>query len=194
MRSKFILAVAAAIVSSPLHGQSTTLPARPTAAPGTQDPQGLMVAYQAAQAAAHRPGDEKLNCEALQAQFTEVMNDPTIKAKVETAGAAAQRDMAAMEAAKEAQQAQIAAGTAATAAASMLPGGQWAALGTAVAQAEAAKAGVAGRMQAHAALAQSTFETMPKVMRGQRLIELAAAKKCDWVEGVQGLPTAMPSP
>lgn len=184
MTARFLFSVAATLASLPLLAQNTASPTLPPAVPGMQDPQGMMAAYQAAQAAANRPGDEKLGCEELQAQFTEVMNDPAIKANVEAAGAAAQRDMAAIEAAQQAQKAQIAAGTATTAAGSVLPGGQWAALGSAVAQAEAAKAGAAGRLQQHAALAQGAMEAMPQLMRGQRLVELATAKQCEWAAGV----------
>lgn len=178
MRSRllFWFSITVTFASAPLVAQDTAPPAKPTAVPGMQDPQEMMRAYEAAQAAANRPGDKKLSCQELQAQFTEVVNDPTIKANVEAGGAAAQRDMAAMQAANGA----TGATTGASAAASMLPGGEWAAYEAAVAQAEAAKARGAGRLQAHAARAQGATEMMPKLMRGQRLIELGAAKNCEW--------------
>lgn len=167
----------AVLLSAPCAAQ--TVP--PQAIPGVPAQQLRQLAeLQAAQAAARRPGDDKLGCDELQVQLTEVVNDPALKAKIESAGAAAQRQMEAVEKA----QAVAAGSTAVAAAASIAPGGQWAALGAAMAQAEAAKAGAAGKMQQNMALAQSATEMMPKLMRGQRLIELAKAKQCEWAAGV----------
>lgn len=180
MSARIALFVAVAVIGCPLHAQQPAPPALP---PGMQDPQAMMAAYAAAQAAANRPGDEKLGCDELQAQFTEAINDPKIKAHFEVAGAAAQQQMAAMEAAKG----QVAAGTAASAAANLAPGGQWAALGAAVSQAELAKANAAGNLAQHVGLAQGAMELMPLVMRGQRLVELGAARNCEWAAGV-GVP------
>lgn len=179
MHSKFIFAIMSAVASAPLYAQQTPMATTPTAVPGMQDPEGMMAAYQAAQAASSQPGDLNLSCDELQAKFTEVINDPAINATIEAASAAAQSQTAAMQK----SQAPVAASTAASAAASMAPGGQWAALGTAMAQAEAAKAGAGGRMQQNLALAQGAMDMMPKLMRGQRLVELAAAKQCGWAAG-----------
>jgi hypothetical protein len=185
MSTRVVSFVAIVLAAAPLRAQQPVPPTLPTAMPGMQDPQAMMAAYAAAQAAANRPGDEKLGCDELQAQFTAAMNDPKIKAHVEAAGAAAQHNMAAMEAA----QGQVAAGTAASAAAHLAPGGQWAALGAAVSQAELAKANAAGNMAQHMALAKGATELMPLIMRGQRLIELGAARQCEWASGV-GVPGA----
>jgi hypothetical protein len=185
MTSKLLIAIVGVIASAPLLAQNAAPPKLPPGMPGMQDPQAMMAAYEAAQAAASQPGDEELSCDELQAQFTEVSNDPALKAKIETAGAAAQSKMAAMQKA----QAAAAGSTAASAAASMAPGGQWAALGAAAAQAEASKAAATGHMQQNAALAQDATEMMPKLMRGQRLAELATAKQCEWIAGA--LPAGM---
>lgn len=180
MFSRSAAILACAFASAPLHAQSVASPSMP----GMQDPQAMMAAYQAAQAAANQPGDDKLGCDELQAQLAETMNDPAIQENVAAAGAAAQDQL---DAAQNAQSA-AAASTAATAAGSVLPGGQWLALGTAMSQAEASKAAAAGKMQQNVALAQGAMEMMPKMMRGQRLVELATARKCEWIADMTGTP------
>jgi hypothetical protein len=42
----------------------------------------------------------------------------------------------------------------------------------------------AARVQSRMAEGQQMMAFMPKLMRGQRLIELAAVRKCEWVGGV----------
>lgn len=184
MGTKLFFLLAAVIVSAPLNAQMVPPSGMPTAAPGGQDPREMWPAYEAAQAAASRPGDEKLGCEELQAQLAQATNDSTIQANVEAAGAAAERDMAAIAAAKRAYDAQLAGSVAGSAAASAAPGGQWAAFGAAAAQAEASKATGAGRMQQRAAQAGRAMQMMPQLLRGQRLLELAAAKDCEWAASI----------
>jgi hypothetical protein len=145
-----------------------------------QDYQAMMKAMETAQAEANRPGDEKLGCEELESQFTELMNDPALKARIEAAGAAAQGDMSTVAAAQGA----VAASTAASAAASMTPGGQWAALAAAVGQAQAAQAAAAARSGQQAELAKAALEMLPQLLRGERLINLASVKKCEWAAGI----------
>jgi hypothetical protein len=50
----------------------------------------------------------------------------------------------------------------------------------------------AARMQSRMAQGQQMMAFMPKLLRGQRLIELATARKCEWAMGV-GLGVGAPS-
>jgi hypothetical protein len=185
MRSGIILTLAAALTATPLYAQDKA-PTPPAAVPGMQDPQALMEAYAAAQAAAIRPGDEKLSCEELQTELGETMNDPVVQENIASAGAAAERDMAAIAEAQQAYDAQLAGSVAAGAAASAAPGGQWAALSKAAADAERSKAASAGRAQQHAMQARGAMEMMPQLMRGERLLELGAAKNCEFASSLGG--------
>lgn len=184
MKSRIILTLAATLTAAPLCAQDKA--ATPQAAmPGMQDPKGMMEAYSAAQAAARRPGDEKLSCEELEAELGEAANDPTVKANVANAGAAAERDMAAIAEANKAYDAQLAGSVAAGAAASAAPGGQWVALSKAEAEAEKSKAASAGRAQQYSMLAQGAMEMMPQILRGERILELAAAKNCKFASSLK---------
>jgi len=166
--------------SAPVHAQD----AAPTAVmPGPQDPKAMMAAYEEAQAAARRPGDEKLSCEELQTELGTTVNDPTVQANVAAGGAAAERDMAALAEAKKAYDAQLPASVAAGVAASAAPGGQYAATARAVAEAESKKGIAAERLQERASLAAGAMQMMPQLMRGQRIIELGTAKGCEFAKG-----------
>lgn len=141
-----------------------------------QQYQSMMQAMQAAEAAAKRPGDEKLDCEQLQKEFAAVTTDPALVAGVQSAGESAQADMAAIEAA----QAKIPAQTAATAAAAIVPGASMPVMAAQAADAEAQKAQAAARMQSKVQQAQGITALMPTLMRGERLLQLATVKKCSW--------------
>ena len=86
-------------------------------------------------------------------------------------------------------QSEIAAKSAATMAASMVPG---AAMSHMMANAAANQAKVAqgaARVQSKMAEGQQMMAFMPKLMRGQRLMELAMVRKCEWATGLgAGVP------
>jgi hypothetical protein len=168
-----VLVMALLTVCALSHGQTPT--------PGSpQDYQAMMQAMERAQAEANQPGDERLTCDALQTQLVAVAQDPAFLAHVKAAGVAAEKDLAQMQVA----QSEIAAKTAATAIASMVPG---AAMGHMVASATENQAKVAqgaARMQSKMADAQQMMAFMPKLLRGQRLLELAMVRKCEWATGV----------
>jgi hypothetical protein len=147
---------------------------------GMQNYEAMVASLEAAQAAASRPGDERLSCDDLQAQVTEAMNDPAIAAWTATAGAAAQQELAAIQAAQDAA---TAAQTGASIAGAFIPGGNAAAMAAAVAQAQAAQARGAQHMQQRLQQMEQITTIMPQLMRGQRLVELAVMKNCDWVAG-----------
>jgi hypothetical protein len=144
------------------------------------DYQAMMQEMQAAEAGASRPGDEKLTCEALQEQLVSVVQDPEFQADMQAAGAAAEKDLQQTQV----SDGEIAAKSAATLIASIVPG---AAMGHMVASAadnEARAAAGAARMESMNAARQQMMGHMAEIMRGQRLIELAQAKKCDWAADI----------
>ena len=180
MNRQLTVLACAALASGALHAQLPTVPALPG---GIQDPQAMMAAVQSAQAEASRPGDEKLTCEELEAELGAMVNDPMVQANIAIGGAAAERDMAALAEAKKAYDAQLPASVAAGVAASAAPGGQYAALGKAVAEAESKKGIAAERLQERASLAAGAMDMMPQLMRGQRIIELGTARGCEFAKG-----------
>ena len=167
--------------------EGCTVMARPpsqTMPPGSMDPSGMLGAMQAAHANAARQGDEKLSCEALEAELVAVTADPALQAQIEAAGQAAQRDQTAMQGSSGLAAMQ----TIRTVMASFLPG---AAMGTFIvdsAQTQAQGAQAADRMQSRMLQAQQMMTVLPQLLRGQRLIELASAKPCEWAEGALGMP------
>lgn len=179
-----------ALASSTLQAQTPTATVLPR---DMKDPQALMAAVQAAQAEASRPGDEKLTCEELEAELTATVTDPTLQANIAAGGASAERDMAALAEAKKAYDAQLPAAVAGGVAASAAPGGQYAAMGKAVAEAESKKGIAAQRLQGRASLAAGAMEMMPQLLRGQRIIELGTAKGCEFAEAAGLDGTAPPS-
>lgn len=169
MIARFISALLVALSVTPLGAQVPAIPTIP-AMPNMQDTQKMMAAYQSAAAAANRPGDNKLNCAQLEAEFQKIVSDPAFKAQVARAGAAAQRDLNAMAKAKAAQDAQLGATLGASAAAT------------------------AKRQQQMAVAAQNAIEMLPFALRGGRVVELGVAKSCAWTTQAnlganwQGLP------
>lgn len=189
-RNFFIRAVLVTLVATSAHAQvslSRKVPVAPSVA-GMQNPQQMLAAYQAAEAAARRPGDDKLSCEQLEEQLGETMNDPQLQSSIQTAGEKAQQDVAAVEAAKG----EVAAQTAATIASSVVPG---AAMPVFVASAAASQGKVAEgaqRMQQQMASAQQMTANLPTMMRGERIMQLALAKNCEWAAGMMDADAATP--
>lgn len=140
------------------------------------DYQAMMQAMERAQAEANRPGDQQLTCTQLQDQLVAIVQDPAFLAHMKTAGAAAEKDMAQMKAAES----EIAAKSAATFIASTVPGAAMGHMTASAAENQAKAAQGAARMQSRIADAQQMMAFMPKMMRGQRLVELATARNCEW--------------
>lgn len=163
----------AVIAATPSHGVGP---------PTARDPEAQRKALADAEAGATRPGDENLDCAQLQQELMATTTDPALQAQVQSMGAQAQKDMDAMQAA----QADVARRTATTAAGAVVPGASGPALASAIADAEAAKASGSARMQERVAQTDQLTAMMPQMMRGQRVIDLARARKCDWLEQVDG--------
>lgn len=138
----------------------------------------LQSALAAAEAAANRPGDESLGCDALQSELVATAKDPAVQSFVAKSGAIAQEKMAAMNAAAAGMGAQAAM----TIMSSVMPGGGWAGYGANVAQAEAAKVQAGRNMQQMMQQAQEMMTIMPQMMRGQKVIELAQRRDCQWLK------------
>jgi hypothetical protein len=144
----------------------------------SQDPGAAMEeALAAAEAGAKRSGDEHLSCDELQKELATTMKDPKIQAMTAQAGAQSKKDKERMQNA----QGQVAMG-AASSVVGVLPGGDWAQLGSAMAQAPAQMAQAQQRRQEILQMGGGMADALPSMMRGQRLWELAQAKKCEWAK------------
>ena len=138
----------------------------------------LMARMEAAQAAASRPGDTTMNCDQLEKELVTAANDPALLAYVGRSGAVAKQQMEASTAASG----RVATQTAMTIMSAVVPGAAMAGMPGMVAQGEAQKAAAAGNISQHMQQAQEFLAFLPQMMRGQRIIELAQARKCDWIQ------------
>jgi hypothetical protein len=127
-------------------GGPTMGPGGMNAAEAAQMSASMKQAQASAAAQASRPGDDKMDCAAIQAEMMAQMNDPQFAAALASMGAGAQDMKSRMDAA----QARGAAG--------------------------------AGDVEAGTAYKRTSTANintmMPQIMRGQRLNDLASAKKC----------------
>lgn len=137
----------------------------------------LAAAMQAAQAQAVRPGDESLKCDALENELTTLASDPVLQAHVQASGAAAQQQAAVSRGKSKGASAAM------TLFGSIVPGADMAGLAASAGQAKTQQGQAAANMQAQMQQMQSMMPTLPLMMRGQRVIELAQARKCDWIAG-----------
>jgi hypothetical protein len=151
---------------------------------GPQDYQAMMKAMEKAQAESNRPGDEKLTCDELQQQLVAIAQDPAFVAHVQAAGAEAVKDMAQMQASQN----EIAAKTAATVIASMVPGAAMGQMVASAAENQVKAAQSAARVQSRMAEGQQMMAFMPQLLRGQRLVELAMVRQCEWATGISAVP------
>lgn len=147
------------------------------APPSMPNPVEMQKALTDAQAAANRPGDESLTCEALQTELLSVAKNPALQSTVEKAGVEAKEKQAAMEEAARKSSTQ----SALTLFSSIAPGGGWASMAAATAQAEQGKAQFEANMQQRMQQAQQMMTLLPHLLRGQRVIELAQKRKCEWL-------------
>lgn len=135
----------------------------------------FMARMEAAQAAASRPGDTSMNCDQLEEALVAAANDPALQAYAAKSGTA-----------KSPSEGPKAAGRATTQIAltimsAVVPGGAVVGMAGMVAEGEAQKAAAAQNITQKMQQAQELLPLMPQMMRGQRIIELAQARKCDWI-------------
>jgi len=85
----FVMMAVLSATTAPAHAQIT--------GPNYTD---LQAGLEAAQAAANRPGDASLGCEALENELVTAVNEPAVQAYIAKSGAAAQEQAAALNAAR----------------------------------------------------------------------------------------------
>ena len=133
-------------------GGATMGPGGMNAAEAAQMSADMQQAQAAGAAQASRPGDDKMDCAAIQAEMMAQMQDPKFKAAMASMGGKAQSTKAiqdsAMASGKQASQKDI----------------------------DTANANMKG-------MSGDITTMMPQIMRGQRLNELATAKKCAFLNG-----------
>jgi hypothetical protein len=159
------------------------------AGPDLQGAEKMQAAFEKAQADANRPGDEKLDCDALKQEMIENASRPEVQAYVEKSGAWAQKEKEAMKPTKG----RVAVQAAFSMFSSLAPGGDWAAVMAAKAQAPMQQAQTAQRLQEHTQMMNEMIPIMPYMMRGQRVTELAKGRGCEWTEDVNTGDAAQPS-
>lgn len=174
MKPQSIVLVMALLTACALSYGQTVTPG------GAQDYEAMAKAMERAQAEANQPGDQRLTCEQLQEQLVGIAQDPAFQAHVKATGIAAEQDLAQMQVPKS----EITAKTAATLIASTVPGAAMGQMMASAAENQAKMAQGAARVQSRMAQGQQMMVFMPKLMRGQRLIELATVRKCEWATGL----------
>ena len=137
----------------------------------------LQAGLEAAQAAANRPGDAALGCDALEKELVASVKHPAVESYMAKSGAAAKEQMAAMNAARG----RAATQTALTLFGSLVPGGAGLGLAGTAAMAQSQQLEAARNIEQRMQQAQEMIGIMPQMMRGQRVIELAQARNCDWM-------------
>jgi hypothetical protein len=145
-----------------------------------QDPSqyaNLATAYESAQRDAIRNGDEKLDCPALEQQLIEAVTTPAVLDYIAKSGEQAQRDSKQVkpDPTKMTAQAALAAFS------SLAPGGAWVGMSAAAAQTQGMQAQTAQNIEQRMRQANEMVTILPQLLRGQRVIELAQTRKCDWV-------------
>ena len=163
-----VLMLVASAVSAPAHAQT------PASTYGD-----MQAKLEAAQAAANRPGDAALGCDALEKELVASVKHPAVESYIAKSGAAAKQQMAQMNAANG----RAATQTALTLFGSLVPGGAGAGLAGTAALQQSQQAEAAQNIQNRMQQAQEMMGIMPQMMRGQRVIELAQQKNCDWLAG-----------
>lgn len=142
----------------------------------------MMAAQAAAQAAAARPGDEAMSCDALQAEMTATLNDPKVQASMASMGANAQSQM---DKAKAAQAGAVAGAVTTSAigiAGSFIPGLNWFSQGAMMAQQAAAASQMEETNRNRSQMMADTTAIMPELYRGQHLYNLAQARNCSFTK------------
>jgi hypothetical protein len=148
------------------------------AGPDLQAAERMQAAFQKAQADSIRPGDEKLDCDALKEEMIENASKPEVQAYVEKSGAWAKKEKDAMKPGKG----RVAVQTAVSVFSSVVPGGDWAGIMAAKAQAPMQQAQTMQRLQEHMQMMNEMIPIMPYMMRGQRVVDLAKMRSCDWAK------------
>jgi hypothetical protein len=171
--------------------QAVRTPVAPAPLPvGQADMIRLQTAMVAAQAAAVRPGDEALPCEALDKELVSTMTSPAIQAYAAQTNAAFAQQITAQQQKKTPMAAQ----SAAAMAAALVPAAGMAGMaqmpqvtpGQPMTP-QQMQAAMQAQQQASIAYMNQLAPIMPALMRSQRVTMLAMAKNCTWATGGLGL-------
>jgi hypothetical protein len=167
--------------------------------------QQLLAAQAAAQAGASRPGDEDLSCEALQAEMVSIAQAMQQDPALQSMAVQAQADLAKMQEAQQAAEVQAQASgprfgqMVRGMATGVIPGADRANAAAqqaaAAAQTQQAQAEASENLQRMSAMSQGAAALAGPAMRGQRIIELAQARSCAWLqEAGAAAPLGAPLP
>lgn len=173
------------------HAQNVRTPVAPqVAVPAQADMMKFQTAMVAAQAAAVKPGDEALPCEALHKELVSTMNNPAIQAYAAKTNVAYAKELEAQQQKKTPMTPEAAAALAAA----LAPGAGLAGMaqmppmvpGPAMTPQQMQQM-IAAQQQASIAYMNQLTPIMPALMRSQRVTMLAMTKNCTWATGGLGL-------
>ena len=173
------------------HAQSVRTPVAPQVEVTAQaDMMKFQTAMVAAQAAAVKPGDEALPCEALHKELVSTMTDPAIQTYAAKTNAAYARQLEVQQQKKTPMTPEAAAALAAA----LVPGAGTAGMppmpqmtpGQAMTPQQMQQL-MAAQQQASVAYMNQLTPIMPALMRSQRVTMLAMTKNCTWATGGLGL-------
>ena len=140
--------------------------------------QSLEASMAAAQAAAARPGDEQMTCDALQAEMVTSMNDPAMQSQIASLGEWAQSQQAQAQAGRAQALGMAGMSMMGGLASAFIPGAGMAQSLMMQAQIQAMQGQANANMAERTAMMSNVESMMPAMMRGQRLFELAQAQQC----------------
>jgi hypothetical protein len=154
----------------------------------------MQAAMAAAQAKATKKGDEKLSCDALLAELVSVTQDPAMQAAATKLGVWSKEKQDELNAKAAAAKGQMAAGMTmgliGGLATALVPGlsGMIGRGEMARQQAQAAQqqAEAARNVQSIAEMGNVMMPILPGLMRGERVVELAQTRNCEWMQGMMG--------
>jgi hypothetical protein len=165
---------------------SAALMIQPAHAQTEDDVTRLEASMAAAQAQAARPGDEDLNCEALEAEMIALMQAPEVEARFAAMGAQGQEMQQDMNEAQRRARARMAAhmfmGMAAGIASSFVPGAGYATMMAQRAQMAEQQRQAEQNRERVSSMMGNLEPIMPQLMRGQRVYELGQARQCAFVQ------------
>ena len=163
---------------------SAALALQPAFAQTPEELQARMdAAMAAAQAQASRPGDEALTCDQLQAEIFANAQNPEYQAQMAAMGQSAQDMSDQAQRARENARGQIAGSMAMGFIGSFIPGAGYAQMLAQRAQAAEMQEQAQANQAQIAGMMANVEASMPYVMRGQRLYELARTQQCAFVQG-----------
>ena len=182
--ARYVLALLlVAIVARPVFSQNSMQPH-----------QKMQAAMAQAQSKAIKKGDEKLSCDALLTELMSVTQDPAMQAAATKLGAWSKEKQDALNAKAAAAKGEMAVGmtmglmsslvTAFIPGLSAMTGG--AGMARQQAQATQQQAEAARNVQSIAEMVDVMMPILPNLMRGERVIELAQTRNCEWVQGMMG--------